>query len=502
MRDTGDENSYIICITAKSQYSPEPIIFHFITVNTHVPPPDTLTTEKQWGPHQLRTVFKRILFDQVFPTVNWGNPFRLLFAEFHNKMYLLTIQTTYVAWSQMQFSIERKGRCSSIRELLNNTIAAFLPIRRVKYYHIPYQQRLDLTCFHDDKQFMCVCTYDLRANCFSFDHHLERVCQYDSYCLNGDQCYLGTQCHLPTKSFGLSLDVIIGYRIRPYTAFKDQPLILKTSAIITIIMLVVGLINGCLCTFTFKQKNLRKFDNEIYLLTGYWLYACVAIERLFAVTKGTDFNQQTSQRVAKWIILLVGVFVIATSAYEPYHRALVTDEDEGRIWCIVRYPESYSKYLNIYASAITIVNFIGSFAINIISTCGIIVLIARHRMNVRKQLSCTSHLQNQLQLHKYLIISPVVLALLGMPRLIIAFLVEYRRSARKLASPLGVSRGTIGRTIHDDLHLHAYHITIQPNLKDEHKQERISFAYWVRKSGETLTYENYIEIVLPHALLE
>ncbi|CAF4365470.1 unnamed protein product [Rotaria magnacalcarata] len=77
-----------------------------------------------------------------------------------------------------------------------------------------------------------------------------------------------------------------------------------------------------------------------------------------------------------------------------------------------------------------------------------------------------------------------------------------RRSARKLASPLGVSRGTIGRTIHDDLHLHAYHITIQPNLKDEHKQERISFAYWVRKSGETLTYENYIEIVLPHALLE
>ncbi|CAF2037461.1 unnamed protein product [Rotaria magnacalcarata] len=268
MRDTGDENSYIICITAKSQYSPEPIIFHFITVNTHVPPPDTLTTEKQWGPHQLRTVFKRILFDQVFPTVNWGNPFRLLFAEFHNKMYLLTIQTTYVAWSQMQFSIERKGRCSSIRELLNNTIAAFLPIRRVKYYHIPYQQRLDLTCFHDDKQFMCVCTYDLRANCFSFDHHLERVCQYDSYCLNGDQCYLGTQCHLPTKSFGLSLDVIIGYRIRPYTAFKDQPLILKTSAIITIIMLVVGLINGCLCTFTFKQKNLRKFDNEIYLLVA------------------------------------------------------------------------------------------------------------------------------------------------------------------------------------------------------------------------------------------
>ncbi|CAF4619152.1 unnamed protein product, partial [Rotaria magnacalcarata] len=57
-----------------------------------------------------------------------------------------------------------------------------------------------------------------------------------------------------------------------------------------------------------------------------------------------------------------------------------------------------------------------------------------------------------------------------------------RRSARKLANSLGVSKGAIGQIIHDDLHLHAYHVTIQPNLKDEHKQGRISFAYWVRKS--------------------
>ncbi|CAF3336317.1 unnamed protein product [Rotaria socialis] len=57
-----------------------------------------------------------------------------------------------------------------------------------------------------------------------------------------------------------------------------------------------------------------------------------------------------------------------------------------------------------------------------------------------------------------------------------------RPNARKLANPLGVSKGTIGRIIHGDLHLHAYHITIQPNLKDEQKEERVSFPYWVRKS--------------------
>ncbi|CAF5008323.1 unnamed protein product, partial [Rotaria socialis] len=136
-------------------------------------------------------------------------------------------------------------------------------------------------------------------------------------------------------------------------------------------------------------------------------------------------------------------------------------------------------------------------------------------------------------------------------------------------------KGTIGRIIHEDLHLHAYRVIIEPNLNDEHKQRRVSFTYWVRKflrkkdrekilftdekyfelggifnrqndrvyapsryyadehkgtkptakfpkklmvwlaasknglslpiifePGETLTHENYIEIVLPHALSE
>ncbi|CAF4492964.1 unnamed protein product, partial [Rotaria sp. Silwood2] len=57
-----------------------------------------------------------------------------------------------------------------------------------------------------------------------------------------------------------------------------------------------------------------------------------------------------------------------------------------------------------------------------------------------------------------------------------------RRSARQLSKSLGASRGTMGRIIREDLHLHAYHITTQPNLQDYHKQRRISFAYWVRKS--------------------
>jgi hypothetical protein len=51
----------------------------------------------------------------------------------------------------------------------------------------------------------------------------------------------------------------------------------------------------------------------------------------------------------------------------------------------------------------------------------------------------------------------------------------------------------MGRIVREDLYLHAYHVTTQPNLHDEHKQRRISFAYWVRKS---LRKKGHYQIVL------
>ncbi|CAF1151578.1 unnamed protein product [Rotaria sordida] len=62
------------------------------------------------------------------------------------------------------------------------------------------------------------------------------------------------------------------------------------------------------------------------------------------------------------------------------------------------------------------------------------------------------------------------------------FTYKGRRSARQLSKSLGVSRGTMGRIIREDLPLHTYPVTTQPNLQDYHKQRRISFTYWVRKS--------------------
>jgi len=150
-------------------------------------------------------------------------------------------------------TLEPNKRCPSIRELLNSTIVSFPRLRRVKYYHIPCQKRLELPCFHDEDQFICLCTYDRRANWFSFDYYTKYNCSYTSHCENDGQCfqnsltcpscYFGTRCHLSTKGFGLPLDVILGYQILPGTAFTKQPLTLLMSVFITVLMLVIGLIN-------------------------------------------------------------------------------------------------------------------------------------------------------------------------------------------------------------------------------------------------------------------
>jgi len=62
------------------------------------------------------------------------------------------------------------------------------------------------------------------------------------------------------------------------------------------------------------------------------------------------------------------------------------------------------------------------------------------------------------------------------------FTYKRRRSARQLAKSLRISERTMRRIIPEDLHLHAYHITIQSNFPDDHKQRRIPFACWVWNS--------------------
>ncbi len=481
---------------------PEFLFLHYITVHSHAPdfpwPP-----AKEWGPHERATTFKKIPFDQQSVSVYWNSPFHLIFAELNRHIYLLFLQTTYIKREQLNISVELDQRCPPIEELFDSTIMSFAPLRRVKHYHVPCQQKPKLACFHDHNDFMCLCTHDRRANCFSFNRELKYSCQQMSYCENGGQCFqdhltcptaslcacstcfFGTRCQLSTDGFSIPLDVILGYRVRSDHSFAHQPLEFKISVIITIIMLAAGLINGILSIVTFRKQKLREFGCGIYLLmasiislltmtmfglkfmffaliqlliitdrviligqciwidfllkvflqSGDWLYACVAVERLINAIKGVNFNKKLSRQVARWMIVGVLLFVIGSSIHEPLNRTLIDDEEEKRVWCVISYAQSYSTMLTMYASVMSFVHFIGPFSINIISAVGIIINVTRMRSIALKQRSFKNHLREQLRQHKYLIISPIGLVILVLPRLILAFTIQCIKSAR---DPVGL----------------------------------------------------------------
>jgi len=431
-------------------------------------------------------------------SIYWSNPFHIIFSQIEEKIFLLLVQYTYRQQAHLNITIEKSQQCPSLRELVNKTIFNFEQLRRVKYYHKPCQEQLQLPCFHDEKQFLCLCTYDRRANCMTFDFDMKYDCGYFSNCENGGQCYqnnekcptasicacsacyFGARCQLSAQGFGLSLDAILGYRIRPHTSFTAQPNVVKISFAITVSIFILGLLSGILSIITFSAKKTRLVGCGIYLFsasvnailivtvfglkflflifiqmalitdrlvlngqcasidfllkvfvqTGDWLYTCAIVERAFSVLKGINFDKNRSKKVAPWIILFVLTFTTSTSIHEVLSRTIIDDEEEGRQWCIVQYSILSYKALTNYTALMNIVHFIGPFTINLISAFLIIIVGARYRSNAQKNISYTKHLQSQFRQHKYLIISPISLVLLALPRLILASTLGCMKSAR------------------------------------------------------------------------
>jgi hypothetical protein len=128
------------------------------------------------------------------------------------------------------------------------------------------------------------------------------------------------------------------------------------------------------------------------LSVGDWLNA---IERMVNISRGVNFDKVNS-----------------------IYRRLIDDEEEKRRWCVTK----YTPYIQIYDWIVNIFHFSFSFSINCISEIIIIILATRTRSSVQKKQSYRTILQQQLSFHKHLLISPLILVSLAVPRLIISFL--------------------------------------------------------------------------------
>ena len=175
-----------------------------------------------------------------------------------------------------------------------------------------------------------------------------------------------------------------------------------------------------------------------------WLNACVAIERTVNVSKGIKFNKTKSKRLARWTILILFILIMGSIVHEPIHHELFEYtnpkskslsnnspvnismknytnseyEIEYNILCVIR----YSRSVEIYNTITLFIHLLVPFTVNLFSALFIIFGSARQRTTVKKNQTFKEHVFTQMSEHKQLLISPFILLILAMPRLIISLI--------------------------------------------------------------------------------
>ena len=285
---------------------------------------------------------------------------------------------------------------------------------------------------------------------------------------NCTDCFFGDRCQFQAKGIGLTLDDILRYEIRPHTPMGDQSNTLKWTCALTMIIFVAGLINSILSIITFQSKKSREVGCGIYLLASSitslltvsiftlkfwflflthtnlsinrsfhrggclslefilkvclyadnWFNAAVALDRAMTVHKGIYFNKTLSKRIARAMLIILPLLVIASLLHEPLYRDLVDDSEEECVWCVLK----HSSAIETYNRIILLFHSIAPFCINLFSALFIIFSGARRGTTVQKGKTYQEHLQQQFEEHKSLIISPIILVILTIPRVWIAFL--------------------------------------------------------------------------------
>ncbi|CAF1254686.1 unnamed protein product [Adineta steineri] len=409
--------------------------------------------------------------------------FLMIIVKIDNRYYLAVLQK--FESSNIVTSISPAQRCVSIHELLPTRLSSLPRIQRLKSYHIPCQDHVNLQCFVDEF-YMCLCTEERHSNCFPLEYQQTFACEDDVYCENGgtclkdrricfynilcvcNDCFFGDRCQFYAKGIGLTLDDLLRYEIRPNSTLNDQSLVVKLSAVSVMILFLIGLLNSFFGYLVFHNRNCRKVASGIYLRLSSiisilvvsmliikfwfvtytymnlslnrkilqigclllepmlrfflhmsnWLNTCVGVDRAMAVFQGTNFDKKRSRCIARWIICLLPFLILSSMIYEFIHRDLFDDYEERRVWCVVR----YSKSIELYTNIVQYFHFIAPFLANLISAIFIIVYITRLKTTVQSQFSSQQQLLNQINQHKQLVISPIILAILLFPRFLVSLL--------------------------------------------------------------------------------
>jgi len=114
--------------------------------------------------------------------------------------------------------------------------------------------------------------------------------------------------------------------------------------------------------------------------------------------------------------MFVGILI--SYIHDTLSRRLYDDRDEQRIWCIL---DTSTKF-KIYDRFRNLFHFLIPFVINIVSAIIIIVQVYRTRRTI---------LIEEMKRHQHLLIAPLILIFLSIPRLIISFLFGCMESSHR-----------------------------------------------------------------------
>ncbi|CAF1557701.1 unnamed protein product [Didymodactylos carnosus] len=295
-------------------------------------------------------------------------------------------------------------------------------------------------------------------------------------------CYYGNLCQFTTTTYSISLDAIISSEIIVGKSLLFQTFIIKFVLIIVLLLVFIGFIFNtvsiiivrrskgpkaglywyliCLSLIgqfglnVFATKYIYLLDDQMSLLPHHrninyyccitldfflsclpsmfdWFTACIALERAINVVRGVTFDKILSEKVSKYIFIIVILFNILTSIHEPLSRELIEDPRIiGHSSCVIKYKTDLLKK---YAIFVNIFHLTVPFMVNITST--IVFLISQTTRKSNSLLICKqskqpfySMLKKQIIFYKPIVISPLILICLQFPRLVLTFVfacVEY-----------------------------------------------------------------------------
>ena len=303
------------------------------------------------------------------------------------------------------------------------------------------------------------------------DHY---QCPVSSQCLC-EPCAYGSFCQFTTAGYTLSLDSIIGSHISIVTInLLEQSRVIQIAFGLVLTIVVCGIILNLLSICTFVQSDTQEVGCGLYLLVSSivglftvmilmskmilllihhqnnfscafveyllkwcpisceWLNTGVAIERTIAVKRPAQYSRRSSRIYSKWIAPLIILFVASMSLPDLFYRRIIIDPLDDRTWCVLTLNHDRLTMLRFFSSW-NILAFLIPFVINISSAIFIIIGTFRLKQkfltdavgNKKDNASWKTHfdaIRNQIRQHKHIFLTPIVLAILSLPHVIITFI--------------------------------------------------------------------------------